>query len=326
MAIGLHGRPLCDGRGRIWHTAPVSSSKDALDDLRLADILTLLAVRRCSSVTGAARELQVSPSQVSKAIARLEEQFQVTILARGARGVSLSEAGSRIIPHLSQVVDHLRSLRGGDADPGLELTVAAPSFLLTLFLPSIACCLENLRVRGLELPPALVRAYAAENFFDITLTIGTETLAGPWVSERLGQVRKALFGPPALARRLGPGKVPLPALSDIPFIHPIYSASGHFVPIDDGCPLHYSQRTKGHGAQTIGLGLELAMRTGQLIFGPAIAARRHVELGTLVEIPVAGWEVSEALYVVCDSQKVLARVHRAIVAALHIRLAELTAG
>ena len=46
-------------------------------DLRVADLLTFLAVVRSSSLTAAARERRVTPSQVSKAITRVETLARV---------------------------------------------------------------------------------------------------------------------------------------------------------------------------------------------------------------------------------------------------------
>jgi DNA-binding transcriptional LysR family regulator len=47
-------------------------AQESLADLRVGDLMTFLAVRRSGSITAAARELKVTPSQVSKAISRLE--------------------------------------------------------------------------------------------------------------------------------------------------------------------------------------------------------------------------------------------------------------
>src|SRR5437016_3073339 len=132
---------------------------DGLEDLRIGDLITFLAVRRTGSITSAARELRVTPSQVSKAIARLEDHLRTKLLARSSRGVSLSEAGRKIVPNVETAVERLRSMRRQDAPTGVELTVAAPSYLISLFLPPIATSQVGLRVRGMELPPALIRAY-----------------------------------------------------------------------------------------------------------------------------------------------------------------------
>ena len=62
---------------------------DALADLRFGDVLTFLTVHRCGAITGAARALKVTPSQVSKAVHRLERQLGahalVALVARRRR-------------------------------------------------------------------------------------------------------------------------------------------------------------------------------------------------------------------------------------------------
>jgi DNA-binding transcriptional LysR family regulator len=172
-------------------------------------------------------------------------------------------------------------------------------------------------VRGLEFPPALVRAYAAENFFDLALLPGGfDRLPATWVSVNVGEIRKGLYGSPALARALGPQPVFEEKIRTIPFIGPIYNADGQFVPMDDDCPLARRDRLVGHEAQTIGLALELAARTDHLVYGPAFAARRYVDNGALVEVAVRGWNASEPLFVVCNADRVRAKVQTAIVEAL----------
>src|SRR5438034_300539 len=73
-------------------------------DLRLADLETFLAVRRYGSASGAARELKVTPSQVSKAVDRLEGALGQALLLRSGRGVRLSEAALRMVPHIEDIV------------------------------------------------------------------------------------------------------------------------------------------------------------------------------------------------------------------------------
>ena len=73
-------------------------------DLRIPDILTFLAVCRHGSVTGAARDLRVTPSQVSKAVARLEKHLKRPLLSRKARGVSASGEGQKIVPRLEEII------------------------------------------------------------------------------------------------------------------------------------------------------------------------------------------------------------------------------
>lgn len=284
-----------------------------LADVSLGDLLTFLAVTRHRSLSGAARELDVTPSQVSKAISRLERQLKMTLLSRGARGITVSDAGQRAIPLMEEVVAKLRELRDEPQAASPELTLAAPSYLSFAFLPRIVRALPNVRVRGLELPPSLLRAYAGENFYHVTLTAGPLRLPGSWMSTHVGEVRRALYASPELAAELGEGPVKVERLANVPFISPVFLSNGQFIPIDDGCPLGLGQRRLGHEIGTIGQALELATFTNQLVFGPALAARHYLDHGLLVEVPVEGWASSDPLHVACNMDRVLSRVQSAIV-------------
>ena len=293
-----------------------------LADLRIGDVAVFLAVARCGKVQGAARELEVPPSQVSKAVARLEEELKVTLLVRTASGVSLSEAARELLPELQALVTTVEKL--GRREREVEaLTIAAPSYLADLFIPPIAAALEGSRVRALQLAPPTLRSLASDNLFDACLTIGRQPLPESWESERVGDLRRALFAAPDVAKRLGDGPVAPAALAELPFVVPVYTLNGEYVPIDDGCPLPVSARVRGHEAQVIGLGLELAARTGQLVFGPTLAAREHVRRGVLVEVPVDGWERIEELYLACSIDRVSQGQRRAITATVRETLAAL---
>jgi DNA-binding transcriptional LysR family regulator len=293
--------------------------REHLGDLRIADVVTFLAVRRYGSVSAAARELEVTPSQVSKAIDRLSDELGKRLLVRTGRGVAITEEGERLAPRMDEVVSQLALMRGTTvAEP--ELTVAAPSYLISHFLSPIAVALPSWRVRGVQMAPSHIRAYATERLFDVSLTIGDARMPDAWVAESAGALRKGLFGSPALAQKLRPFPVAPEQLRDIPFVSPIIFANGLLVPADDDCPLDRSARRLGHEAQTIDLALKLAAQTNQLAFGPVIASRALAEQGLLEEIPVVGWNVSDSLYVACHSDTVLAPVQRTICAALRREL------
>jgi hypothetical protein len=171
-----------------------------------------------------------------------------------------------------------------------------------------------------------VRAYAAENFFDMTLLpTGTERLPATWITKPVGVLRKALFGSPEMAARLG-RPLTTEKLQGVPFVGPIYNADGQFVSVDDDCPLRHTERTVGHEAQTIGLALELAARTDQVVFGPVIAARRHLEARTLVELEVEGWDVKDPLTVASNGDRVRSRVEASIIKAIQAELSVIDPG
>lgn len=286
-------------------------------ELRIPDVLTFLAVCRHGSVTGAARDLRVTPSQVSKAVARLERHLKRPLLSRRARGVAASEEGQKIVPRLEEIVEKVQSLSAvSDVPPEMKLTLAAPSYLCAAFLPTVVSAVPDARFRGLECGTAFMRAYANEDMFQVAITIGEETLPDTWVSAKAGNARRALFAAPDVARRLGTNPSPS-KLAGLPWVLPVYnSGGGQFLPGDDGCPIPREDRVMGHEAATVGVGLELAAATNQLVFGPVIAARTLVLAGKLAEIKVPGWRLTETLYFHANADRVLARVQKAIVEAL----------
>jgi DNA-binding transcriptional LysR family regulator len=294
-------------------------------DLRVADLLTFLAVVRSSSLTAAARERRVTPSQVSKAITRVEAHFARKLVERGSRGVVLSEAGRLLAPALEAIVAQLESARAGSPE-GAEVTLGAPSYLQTSLLPVLGAAAPNVRVRAFELPPSLLRANAQDDGFDILLIPGDgEHLPASWIGEQVGELRRGLFASPALRQRLGRGPVPMDRLVDVPFILPIFRQQGRVVPVDDDFPLPRSQRKIGHQVQTFLVGLEVAAQTEQLAFGPVIAAHRHVSSGALVELPIEGYDRTEPLTFACNVDRVSARLRTALGNALRVAMARLTA-
>jgi DNA-binding transcriptional LysR family regulator len=205
------------------------------------------------------------------------------------------------------------------------LVLAAASFMNSTFLPDVAAACPELRLRALDLPPALIRASASENFFDATICAGTPRLTEAWSSIELGRMRSGLFASPRLAERLGDQPLSPDALRDVPFISAVYSTNGQLASADDDCPLPRGSRRDGHEVQTLELALELAMQADQVVFGPAFAARQLVQQGKLVELQVAGWAVTSPLYFACNIDRVLARQQTTIVQALQKRLALLEA-
>lgn len=285
-------------------------------ELRVGDLLTFLAVARSASLTAAARERNVTPSQVSKAIARVEAHFGKRLFDRGSRGVVLGDAGQRLLPALEAVVAQLEAARA-EAPAETNLTVGAPSYLQAALLPVLAAAAPGVRLRGFELPPSLLRANAEDERFEILLLPGEPgRLAASWEARRVGEMRKGLFGTPALARRLGPPPVSPEALLGVPFVCPVFRRDDRVVPVADDCPLPQARRRVGHEVNTMIVALEIASAADQLVFGPVIAADRHVRSGALVEIQVEGWDVRDPLVFAYNVDRVSARIRAAFVDAL----------
>ena len=281
-------------------------------ELRIHDVATFVNVVRTGSITASARELGVTPSQVSKAVARLEGAVRTRLCTRGAHGLALSPTGRQLFPRLEQMLALARSLgRNEEPDRG-ELTIAAPSSLLPPILPGIVSSLPQTRVRGIELLPALLRGYASEEIFEVAiLPDGIAGVPSKWANVRIGELRKSLLGTPAVAKSLGP-RPTVDQIRRAPFVAPVAYDGGRFVAATDDCPLSLEERTIASEVGTMDLALRLAAECGHLVFGPVIAAQRELKEGLLVEIPVDDWNVSETLFLACHNDRVLARAQAAI--------------
>lgn len=77
----------------------------------MTELEVVLAVTRCSSFRGAARELNMSTTAVSSAVAGLEARLQVRLFNRSTRSVALTDAGRRYAERIAPAPD-LRQRRG----------------------------------------------------------------------------------------------------------------------------------------------------------------------------------------------------------------------
>jgi DNA-binding transcriptional LysR family regulator len=104
----------------------------------LLHINAFLLVARVRSFSGAARELGIAPSVVTKRITRLEEQVGTQLITRSTRGLSLTAAGERLLPQFMRLIAELEeTIHGNDAqERGIEghLRIKAPTTVTSLFL------------------------------------------------------------------------------------------------------------------------------------------------------------------------------------------------
>ncbi len=103
---------------------------------RLVVMRTFVTVAKSSSFSGAARELGISGSLVSRHVADLERQVGVRLVNRTARSVSLTEAGHRYAEFADRILSEINEEDGAlsqsrDAPEG-TLSVICPKWIGTL--------------------------------------------------------------------------------------------------------------------------------------------------------------------------------------------------
>lgn len=296
-----------------------------IESLRFEDVVTFLTVHHTRSISAAARQLDVTPSQVSKAVSRLERFVGARLLARSSRGVAVTMAGLRVIPMLEELARGVRDLRARP-DVAPVVRVAAPSSILASVAGLLARHARAARYSCLELDPVRTRALAYEDVFDVAVLCDDRPLGDVYTHERLGEVESCLFARPPLARRLGPQPIVAQSLCGVPFVMPLLLQDSGITGGRDLCPLPFEARTHGHAATTFDAALALAARSDQLVFGPRVAARGELARGELVEIAVEGWDVRWAVYLACHATRVQAKTARALTATLSAWLEEAGGG
>lgn len=294
------------------------------ESLRFDDVVTFLTVHHTRSISAAARQLDVTPSQVSKAVARLEAFVGARLLTRGPRGVTVSMAGLRTIPMLEEIAQGVRDLRAQPDAPTL-VRLAAPSSILSTVAGVLARSCRDLRFSCLELDPVRTRALAFEDVFDAALVADDRSLGDVYTHEPLGVAESCLLARPSLARKLGDPPIRPDRLVGVPFVMPVLLQDTGAAKGRDLCPLPFEQRTPGHAAATFHAALELAAASEQLVFGARAAARPYVVRRELVEIPIEGWSVRWTVYLACHTTRMQAKTARSVKAVLARWLAETNA-
>lgn len=180
---------------------------DRFDAMRI-----FVAVAQASSFAGAARQLRLSPSAVTRAVAELEAQLGVTLFSRSTRVVSLTGRGRIHLDSVRTLLDDLAAaeakVRGEDAVPRGLLTVTAPVMFGRLHVLGIVNSL-------LAAHPALtVRLLLTdrdinlvEEGVDVAVRIG-ELADSALIASRLGSVCTACAASPAYLARRGTPATP----------------------------------------------------------------------------------------------------------------------
>jgi DNA-binding transcriptional LysR family regulator len=93
-------------------------------------IWAFLRTVEAGSFSAAARELDVTPSAISKQIARLEQKLSVVLFSRTSRGLALTEAGQEYYEHCARGIAEFRK-----AEEQIDALRAQPSGMLRVALP-----------------------------------------------------------------------------------------------------------------------------------------------------------------------------------------------
>ena len=180
---------------------------------RLEMLRTFVAVADRASFAEAARQMRISPTAASRAVAALEASLGTPLLRRTTRSVGLTEEGAVYLQHcrtaLAELDDAALALRGDGATPGGTLVVTAPvTFGRLHILPIVAGLLRAHPALKTELTLIDRVVRLVEEGIDVAVRIG-DLSDSSLHALKVAEVRRVLVASPAYLAAYGaPENVP----------------------------------------------------------------------------------------------------------------------
>jgi len=169
-------------------------------------------VARQGSFAEAARQLRLSPSAVTRAVAQLEDHLGLTLLTRTTRSLRLTERGEIYLASCQRILAETDAAeflaRGQDAAPKGEMKIAAPLLFGRLhILPIVTQLLTQHRDLTIQLNLSDRNTHLIEDGYDAAVRIGT-LADSALIAIKLGEVRRTLAASPAYLAARGTPQTP----------------------------------------------------------------------------------------------------------------------
>ena len=167
---------------------------------RLDEIRAFTAVAEARSFTQGARRLEVSPAQISKLVARLENRLDARLLNRTTRDVSLTDTGQAYLERARELLEGFDALQSSVRDqggPSGTLKISAPvSFGKGQLTPALLDFAAAYPAVAIDVAFADRIVNLVEEGFDVAVRIGHLTDSS-LVAKRLAAVRMVTCASPA---------------------------------------------------------------------------------------------------------------------------------
>ncbi len=166
-----------------------------LDDLSL-----FVRIARLSSISAAARDLNITPATASARLSAFEKRLGARLLHRTTRRATLTEDGRAFLPHAENVLDAAAAARAAlgreQASPRGTLRIAAPSSFARMHivpgLPEFTARYPDLKL-DMRISDSVVDL--VEGAFDVAVRY-TELSDSSFVARRLAPDRRVVVASP----------------------------------------------------------------------------------------------------------------------------------
>jgi DNA-binding transcriptional LysR family regulator len=172
-----------------------------MDQFEANDLLIYARVAQAGSFSGAAEQLGLPKSTVSRRIALLESRLGERLMIRTTRRLTLTDFGEQLLEHARGVadeVDAVLALRAHrQAQPSGRLRVSMPSDFANLLLPEMLAAFVAMHPAvSLELDLSPRRADLIAENVDIAVRMGTLVDDALLAARSIAQLSNALYAAP----------------------------------------------------------------------------------------------------------------------------------
>jgi LysR family transcriptional regulator, regulator for bpeEF and oprC len=174
----------------------------------VAGVLAFVRVAETGSFSDAARALGLSPSAVSKSVARLEVKLSAKLLHRTTRSVSLTSTGESLFPAWQRALQDLQNVEAGlratQPEPSGRLRVdMSPVFGRLFLIPLLPAFLERYPKLVVELSFDDRMVDLAEEGVDVVVRVGELPSSAGLIVRHLFTRQMVVCGAPAYLRKHG---------------------------------------------------------------------------------------------------------------------------
>jgi len=253
---------------------------------RLDEIRAFTAAADARSFTQGARKLDVSPAQISKLVARLENRLDARLLNRTTRDVSLTDTGQAYLERARELLESFEALETSVRDqggPSGTLKVSAPvSFGKGQLVPALLDFAAAYPAVAVDVAFADRLVNLVDEGFDVAVRIGRLSDSS-LVAKRLADVRMVTCASPEYLARRG---VPA-ALEDLAGHEAILDTNAReptvwtFGPHADRREVRVAGRIRFNGAEAC---VAAAVAGFGITRSPAFAAADELRAGRVVPI------------------------------------------
>ncbi len=282
----------------------------------LSALAAFVHVAEQGSYVAAARIAHVSPSAISKAIARLETRLGLRLLNRTTRSLSLTEDGVALYERCRPILDDLNdvqaSLMDGRERPKGRLRVSVPHIVCRyLLMPSLPMFTRSYPEIELDVDIEDRVVNLAADGVDVAIRSG-QMADTSLIGRHLGDQHFVVCGSPDYLHRCGSPTTPSDLL-DHACIHFRYPSSGRLAPWSFSEPYERMLPPKSMTFNNTDAGLYAAKAGLGFAHLPVYVAAPSLQAGALVPVLVAFMAPFGSLSLLWPSQRRLSPKARAFV-------------